>query len=313
MIDPELATFIATPPPNDIDDVAATRRLLAALTEEEVAQRDSPPPGLGWHDEVIEVDHDTTRVPIRIYWNMESTGPSGALLFFHGGAFVFGNLESEHLRCVRFAERAGCVVVSVDYRLAPEHPYPAAIDDGGIVLEWLRRNAESLMVDTERIGVGGTSAGGALAAGLVLRTRDRQGPWLRAQLLIYPAIDNQASTPSVDQFYRAQPWDGERTRKMWKAYLGDRGGDVSPYASVARATNLSSLPPTYVMTAEEDPLRDEAIVYAQRLLAARNAVELHLYAGTYHGFDAVAQGSTLSELALEEQVTFLKRELGEAT
>ena len=311
-IDVELATFLAVPFPNDIDDVLTTRRLTAVLTESEIADREPLAQGLSWRDHVIDEFEYESSVPIRIYCNESAPSSSGALLFFHGGAFVFGGLESEHARCVNYAQRAECVVVSVDYRLAPEHPYPAAHDDGVTALDWLRRNASSLGVDPKRIAVGGSSAGGALAAGLVLRTRDLDGEWIRAQLLIYPAIDSEAATPSIEQFYKSEPWDGERTQKMWKLYLADSSEKVSPYASPARASDLTKLPPTYIMTAEEDPLRDEGINYAERLLAAGNALELHHFARTFHGFDVVAPGSRLSDRAHEDQAAFLKRELTES-
>jgi acetyl esterase len=311
-IDAELATFLAVPFPNDIDDVLMTRRLTTVLTESEIADREPLAPGLSWHDHVIDEFEYESSVPIRIYCNENAPSSSGALLFFHGGAFVFGGLESEHARCVNYAQRAECVVVSVDYRLAPEHPYPAAHDDGVTALDWLRRNASSLGVDPKRIAVGGSSAGGALAAGLVLRTRDFDGEWIRAQLLIYPAIDSEAATPSIEQFYKSEPWDGERTLKMWKLYLADSSEKVSPYASPARASDLTKLPPTYIMTAEEDPLRDEGINYAERLLAAGNALELHHFARTFHGFDVVAPGSRISDRAHEDQAAFLRRELTES-
>jgi acetyl esterase/lipase len=293
-----------------MDDITGTRRRLAELAEVEIAGRTALPPGLQWSDQVIGDAVDGLQVPIRIYSNDNVPRPCGALLFFHGGAFVLGDLESEHGRCMRFARDANCVVVSVDYRLAPEHPYPAAVDDGYFVLQWLRENARSQGIDPSRIAVGGASAGGALAAGTVLRSRDSDGAWLKAQLLIYPVIDNQTSSPSIQQYFHAEPWDGERTQKMWREYLRNTSGEVSAYASPARARDLSDIPPTYIMTAECDPLRDEALIFAQRLLHDGVTVELHHFSRTYHGFDVVAPGSRLSELALNEQVKFLQRELG---
>jgi acetyl esterase len=308
-IDAELATFLIEPIPNDMDDVLSTRRMLAQLTQSEIAQREPLAPGLRYHDQVIGDADGDLQVPVRIYRNENAPAPCGALVFFHGGAFVFGDLESEYERCVRFAHQANCVVVSVDYRLSPEHPYPAAVDDGFAALQWLRRNASQLGVDPTRIGVGGASAGGAIAAATVLRARDSDGPWLKAQLLIYPALDNETSSLSIEQFYRAEPWDGERTRKMWSMYLGGRSQEVPAYASPARAHDLTNFPPTYIMTAECDPLRDEALSFAQRLLEVHTVVEFHHFARTFHGFDVVAPGSRLSELALDEQVAFLTREL----
>ena len=307
-IDSELATFLTVEFPNDMDDVIGTRRLLDALIKDEIAQRGSLPPGVTWHDEVVSTDVDSS-VPIRVYRNSNVQSPRGALLFFHGGAFVFGGLESEHIRCVRYAERAKCVVVSVDYRLAPEHPFPAGFNDGVAALAWLQRASTSLGVDATRIGVGGASAGGTLAAGIALRVRDEGEPPLKTLLLIYPATDNEASTHSMLEYHRCEPWDGERTQKMWTTYLSESNGDVSPYASIARANDLSNLPPTYIMTAEVDPLRDQAIAHAARLLEAGNTVELHHFARTFHGFDVVAPGSRLSERALDEQAAYLCSEL----
>src|ERR1019366_3347462 len=274
-IDAELATFLIEPMPNGRDDVLGPRRLLAALTQSEIAQREPLAPGLRYHDQVIGDADGDLQVPVRIYRNENAPAPCGALVFFHGGAFVFGDLESEYARCVRFAHQANCVVVSVDYRLSPEHPYPAAVDDGFAALKWLLRNASQLGVDPNRIGVGGASAGGAIAAATVLRARDGVGPSIKAQLLIYPVLDNETSSHSIEQFYRCEPWDGERTRKMWRAYLGNDIKDVPAYASPARANDLTNLPPTYIMTAECDPLRDEAITFGQRLLNAGTTVALH--------------------------------------
>lgn len=292
-----------------MDDVAWTRRQLAQLESDAIAQRAALRPGLQWHDRVIRADDRAPAVTVRIYEHDRVSRPCGALLFFHGGAFVLGGLESEHERCLRWAQHGECVVVSVDYRLAPEHPYPAALNDGAAALAWLRENSASIGVDPQRIAVGGASAGGALAAGLALRTRDQQGPWLKAQILVYPVIDDRTATKSMEQFFQIEPWDAERTAKMWSHYLGDNLVDVSPYAAVGRATDLSDLPATYIMTAEEDPLRDEGIAYAQRLLDAGTSVELHHYARTFHGFDVVAPGSTLSELAITEQSAFIQRAL----
>jgi acetyl esterase len=309
-VDPEIAAFLDPPIPNDMDDLAATRRALGTLAETAIASRGPLPDGLEWFDQVISDEDDRLQVNVRIYRRTDATGECGALLFVHGGAFVLGDLESEHARCVRFASEANCVVVSVDYRLAPEHPYPAALDDVYTALMWLRQNAPGLTVDPTRIGVGGVSAGGAIAAGVVLKARDEDGPWLRFQLLVYPVIDSATTAKSIDQYFKTEPWDGERTRKIWPMYLKGLDGDVPPYASVARSTDLSRLPTTYLMTAEGDPLRDEGLLYAQRLLDAGVSVEVHNFLHTYHGFDVVAPGTRLSESALNEQVDFLRRELG---
>lgn len=307
--DPELASYLSEPFPNDLDDIISTRRLLAARRDEEIAGRVESPDGPRWWDEVI-TGPDGTSLTLRIYADDTTLGPRGALLFFHGGAFVFGDLESEHNRCRSLAKGSGCVIVSVDYRLAPENPFPAALDDAMMALSWLFEHSASLDVDPARIGVGGASAGGAIASLTALRVRDDRGPRLRAQFLIYPAVDDRANAGSIEQYARSEPWDGERTRKMWPLYLGDKSTARSNYVSPARSHELVGLPVTYMLVAEEDPLRDEALEYARRLLNAGVSVELRLFAGTYHGFDVVAPNARLSTLALEEQHDFVRRALG---
>lgn len=309
--DPELATYLDEPFPNDLDDVVGTREILASRLAEELSRRGAPPAHLSWRDEVIE-GPDATPLTVRIYEDENVLRSRGALLFLHGGAFVFGNLESEHERCLRLVDGSGCVIVSVDYRLAPEHPFPAALEDARRALEWLYEHAASLEVDSSRIGVGGASAGGSLAALVVLHARESKNPPLRAQLLIYPATDDRANDRSILQFERSEPWDGERTRKMWPLYLSNDSSRASSDASPARVSDVSGVPRTYMVIAEEDPLRDQGLDYAQRLLNAGGSVDLRIFAGTYHGFDTVAPDARLSQLALGEQRDFLRRELGGA-
>lgn len=307
--DPELASYLEEPFPNDLDDVAGTRAILATRLAEKMSQRPATPDHLSWRDEVID-GPDATSLTVRIYVDDTSPTPRGALLFFHGGAFVFGGLESEHERCLALADGSGCIVVSVDYRLAPENPFPAALADATRALRWLFEHAASLGVDSSRIGVGGASAGGGLAALVVLHARDSESVLLRAQLLIYPATDDRASDGSIAQFEHSEPWDGERTKKMWPLYLADDAAKASPFASPARAKDVSGLPVTHILVAEEDPLRDQALDFAQRLLNSGVSVDLRLFAGTYHGFDVVAPDARLSQIALNDQRDFLRRELG---
>jgi acetyl esterase/lipase len=203
------------------------------------------------------------------------------------------------------------VVVSVDYRLAPEHPFPAAVDDCYAGLEWTVSHAAELDIDPDRVGVGGSSAGGALAAAVALMARDRSGPALAVQILNYPVIDDRMDTPSMRSFDATPLWTSGASADMWQHYLGDPDGrgEVSAYAAPGRATDLSSLPPAYVLTAELDPLRDEGIDYARRLMEAAVPTELHTVAGACHGFDIIAAGGTLGQRAIEEQVRALVRGL----
>lgn len=255
-------------------------------------------------------------IPVRIYAPAEpDNGPAPVLVFFHGGAFVLGDRYTEELRCLRYAAEARCVVVSVDYRLAPEHPYPAAVDDCFAGLRWAVTHAAELGIDAGRVGVGGSSAGGALAAAVALMARDRGGPPLVFQLLNYPVIDDRMDTASMRTFDDTPLWTSGSTGHMWQHYLGDpeARGDVSAYAAPGRAEDLSGLPPAYVLTAEFDPLRDEGMDYARRLLEAGVPTELHNVPGACHGFDIIAATGTLGRRAIEEQVHALVRGLHPAT
>jgi len=318
-LDPELAEALAAFPVgmdpgehlrdmNVVRLLRSTTDLLAATggslpTDERVSVTDRPVPGpAGGGD-----------VPVRVYTPVGPVDtPRPGLVFFHGGAFVLGDTRTEELRCLRYAADAGCVVVSVDYRLAPEHPYPAAVDDCVAALGWAVAHAGELGFDPTRTGVAGSSAGGALAAAVALAARDAGGPALAFQLLNYPVIDDRMDTPSMRAFDTTPLWTNRSNADMWDHYLGDDAarGDVSPYAAPARATDLSGLPPAYVLTAELDPLRDEGIDYARRLMQAGVPTELHTIPGACHGFDIIAPQSALGRRALDEQVGALVRALG---
>jgi acetyl esterase/lipase len=203
----------------------------------------------------------------------------------HGGGFVMGDLQTEHPWAVRIADDSSAVVISVGYRRAPEHPFPAALDDSYAVLAWAVEHAAELGIDPERIAVGGHAAGAGLAAALTLRARDQQGPPIRFQLLSQPQLDDRQTTWSAQHFTDTPFMTRDKAAASWRHYLGS--ASASPYAAPARATDLSGLPAAYVSTAELDPNRDEAITYALRLLRAGVPVELHQWAGTFHGSQAV--------------------------
>jgi len=308
-LDPELLAYLGGPDDANMDDIEGSRAVADALTAQALASPRPLAPGVSFVDDVA-TDESGSTVPVRIYRHVDNGPSAGVLLFIHGGAFVFGGLESEHDRCLEYATTSHCVIVSVDYRLAPEFPYPAGLDDVALVLNWLRRNARALGIDSGRICVGGASAGGSLAAGLVLRNRDQGGPAIAAQMLIYPVLDDRGTTNSMSAYEVYDPWDGQRSRKMWPLYLG-HSGEAPPYAAAARAQDLRGLPTTYLMSCEEDPLRDEELEFAQRLLHAGISVELHHYRGTYHAFDVIAPDTALARRALEEQSEFLRSVVGD--
>jgi len=251
---------------------------------------------------------DGSTFAVRLYRPRHELGPFGALVYFHGGAFALGDLEAEHALCESYSAQAGCAVLSVDYRLAPEHPYPAGFEDGQTVLAFTAEHATELGLDPARLAVGGASAGGALAAALAQAARDAGGPQLVMQFLVYPVMDDRLQTVSMDLdtpvFFR------RAAESMWRNYLAGTEGEPPAYAAPGRAADLAGLPPAYVLTAEHDPLRDEAIDYAVRLLAAEVSVELHNYAGAVHGFDVYAPGSALARRSLEERSASLRAFLG---
>jgi acetyl esterase len=222
-------------------------------------------------------------VPVRIYRG--GPAPAPVVVYCHAGGFALGNLDTDHRQCVELARRGRCTVVSVDYRLSPEHPYPAAFDDAIAVLKWVAGNARDLDVDAARIAVAGSSAGGALAACLAHGAADGWLPPVIFQLLHQPVLDDRA-TPSKDEFRSSPAFDGEAADLMWRYYLGEAGA-VSSDAVPARRAELSGLPTALITCAEIDPFRDEAIDYALRLLRAGVCAELHVFGAACHGFDSL--------------------------
>ena len=264
-----------------------------------------PVPGrdaLSITEELVPGPPGSDPVRVRLYRPLGDAAARPAVVYIHGGGFIAGDLDSEDVRCVRFANEAGCVVVSVEYRLAPEHRYPAALDDCYTTLCWTTSSTGPLGVDPSRIGLAGASSGGNLAAATALLARDRGEPPVAFQCLVYPTLDDRMQTASV-RFVGTPLVDGSDVARCWDYYLGADRTDVSPYAAPGRADDLTGLPPAYVMTAELDPLRDDGLRYANRLLEAGVSVELHQFAGAFHGFDLFP--TALSQRALDEQVAWL--------
>ena len=229
----------------------------------------------------IENTHADT-VPVRIYRG--GAPPAPAVLYCHAGGFALGNLDTDHRQCIEIARRARCSVVSVDYRLAPEHPFPAALEDAAAALNWLAHNAAELGVDPTRLAVAGSSAGAALAACLAHLAADKTLPPLLFQLLHQPVLDDRR-TASMTEFRATPAFDGEAAQLMWRHYLG---GQAPSHASVpSRRAELTGLPDTLITCAEIDPFRDEAVEYALRLLRAGVGTGLHVFPGACHGFDSL--------------------------
>ncbi|MEV8097166.1 alpha/beta hydrolase [Kitasatospora sp. NPDC085879] len=233
---------------------------------------------------------------VRIYRPTRApAGPHPGVLYFHGGALISGDLDTGDGNCRDLCLAVGAVVVSVGYRLAPEHPYPAAFDDCYAALLWSAANAEHLGMDPTRLAVAGRSAGGALAAAVALAARDRGGPRLAFQLLLVPALDDRCVLPSVDECADDRIVDGRVVRGMRPLYLGSATADS--YAAPARAEDLTGLPPAYIEICQADALRDEALEYGLRLMAFGVHTELHVVPGAFHLFEGYAPTTRLARRA----------------
>ncbi|MEV6739004.1 alpha/beta hydrolase [Streptomyces sp. NPDC051104] len=241
-----------------------------------------------------------------------ATGPLSAIYHAHGGGMILGTNRFGVDDALDWAEELELVVVSVEYRLAPEHPHPAPIEDCYAGLKWTAENAEELGIDPERVIVVGGSAGGGLTAALALLARDRGGPALLGQMLMCPMLDDRNDSVSAHQMAGRGAWDRTANATGWGALLGDaRGGpDVSPYAAPARATDLSGLPPAFIDVGSAETFRDEDVSYATRIWQAGGRAELHVWPGGFHGFDGFAPQARLSQEARAARLRWLRRLLG---
>ncbi len=240
------------------------------------------------HVETFDIERDGVQVTVRLYRHGANAEPRPALLYMHGGGFVTCSIDTHDPYCRTLALETGLIVVSVEYRLAPEHPHPAAFEDSRAALQWLASPAAAQKgIDTGSIVVSGDSAGGALAAALCLWARDNDGPAIVHQVLIYPVIDNDFDTASYQENATGYYLTTESMRWYWQQYLGDADADADQFAAPGKASDLSGLPPATIVTAGFDPLRDDGANYARRLKAAGVPVEYRDYDGTFHGFAGI--------------------------
>ena len=228
----------------------------------------------------------TDAVRVRLYRPTTLAPNAPALFWVHGGGFVIGTPEQDERMSIRFARELGITVAAVQYRLAPENPAPAGLDDAFAGLTWLFENAGSLGVDPARVAIGGASAGGGIAAGLVLMAHDR-GLRPVFQLLVYPMLDDRTVTRTEQDAHKVYVWSRKANRFGWSSYLGQEpgGAEVSPYAAPSRRENLHGLPPAWMGVGSLDLFHDEDLTYAERLREAGVACEVLVVPGAFHGFD----------------------------
>ncbi|GAA2761879.1 alpha/beta hydrolase [Streptomyces paradoxus] len=242
----------------------------------------------------------------------ESAGPRPVIYHVHGGGMVIGNNRVGVDVPLEWAKALDAVVVSVEYRLAPEHPHPAPVEDVYAGLLWTADHAAEIGADPERIVIAGASAGGGLSAALALLTRDRKGPQPIGQVLMCPMLDDRNDTPSTYQMAGLGVWDRTANETGWTALLGSRRGgpDVPAYAAPARAEDLTGLPPAFLDVGSAETFRDEVVAYASRIWQAGGVAELHVWPGGFHGFDGFAPQAAVSQAARGAQLAWLRRLLG---
>jgi acetyl esterase/lipase len=308
VVDPEVAagledifgTEAAPPPP--IGDWR-TRRDNNRVLFEGLWQRHEPPQDVDVRDIRIPAQ-DGTPLSVRLY-RTPGTDSRGVLLYLHGGGMFMGSLETHDGVCRTYASVTGLPVMAVDYRLAPEYPFPAPVDDCYAALIWLASSAAEHGLDPSNIVVAGESAGGGLAAAVALKARDEQGPAIAGQMLVCPMLDDRTVTADAD-LDAVAVWSYGDHVTAWGAYLGPDPVE-SAYATPLRATDLSGLPPTYLEVGELDIFRIEDLAYTRRLLDAGVPVEFHLHPGVPHAFDLFAPHAQVSQRAMADRRRFLAR------
>ena len=308
LVDPELRWLVEALP-----DIELTAELLPMARAQPMQLPPQP-------DATTTVSKDVLRVAgpagapdieLLVYRPVDAHGELPCIYHVHGGGYVMGSARDEEIILRPFAAELGCVVIDVEYRLAPETQFPGNIEDCYAGLAWLCRNASSLEVDARRIGLMGESAGGGLSAALALLARDRGDIALAFQVLVYPMLDDRTCASADPHPYTGEfVWTPANNRFGWSCLLGvEPGSDgVSPYAAAARATDLTGLPPTFISTAALDLFLEEDLDYARRLLRAGVPVELHVYPGAYHGYDFF----TTAEVGVESRrvmMRYLRRAL----
>ncbi len=312
LIDPEsrvpLEQLLAVLPGgfNAIPDIVARR---AAAAELVAAIPVEPNPNVVTEDRAVPGPAGEPDISVRIY---RPAAPAGTALpgvyYIHGGGMVLGDVPGDDVQASKICEEVGAVVVSVEYRLAPEHPYPAPVEDCYAGFVWMAENAAALGIDAQRLAVYGASAGGGLTLAVVLLARDRRGPAIRFQMPIYPMIDDRNTTPSSQEITDVGIWDRAGNIEAWNWYLG--GAPADAYAAPARADDLTGLPPAFLDVGTVDLFRDEDIAFAMRLMQSGVPTELHVSPGAYHASELFAPEAALSHRIWDRRIDALRRALG---
>ncbi|MEE6179344.1 alpha/beta hydrolase [Mycobacterium sp. 050134] len=309
VLDPELAAAAAALPRMDLSDLAAARESGQLLFAQPRYHAAIP---LTIRDVAVPGRHGESPISTRVYTSGEHFTPSPVLLYLHGCAFVMGGLAMADFTARLLVEWAGVSVVTIDYRLAPEHPYPAGLEDSYSVLRWVVGNGTEFGLDSERVGVLGEGAGGGLAAALTMLARDRGGPRVAAQFLDAPLIDDRLGTPSMKTLVDTPMWRPVDYSLGWCHYLRGtaRPGsvDVPIYAAPARAEvrDLVGLPPAFVTAYQVDPTRDEGLAYANRLMQAGVPTDVQHYAGAFHIAHAIP-GTNIGVRMISDRVKAIRR------
>lgn len=306
LVDPDFLPLIDFFPAAgfNAETLGPIREMVAALP-----RPPAPDDGVAVSERTVPGPAEAPDVRVVIYTPTRSKGPYPVVVHLHGGGYVIGSPELADTNNRLFASSVGCMIVSVDYRLAPEAVFPAAVEDSYAALKWVHAHVASIGGDPGRLAVMGESAGGGLAAGLALLTRDRGEVPLIGQILIYPMIDDRNTDPAT-----AHPYAGEYVWTMasnqfgWTSLLGKKpgGADTSPYAAAARAADLAGLPPTFVSLGDLDLFLEEDLDYVRRLTRAGVPVELHMYAGAIHGYTLLAEAPTAKQ-AVRDQIAAMRR------
>jgi acetyl esterase/lipase len=289
---------------NAIPDIVQRRAATTAL----LATIEVPPdPRVRAEDRTVPGPAGEPDISVRIYRPVEARGTLPGIYYIHGGGMVLGDVAGEDVQARLLCAEVGAVVVSVEYRLAPEHPHPAPVEDCYAGLVWVAKQAADLGIDENRLAIYGASAGGGLTLGTALLAHDRGGPALAFMMPIYPMLDDRNETPSSHEITDIGIWDRAGNVEAWGWYLGGRAADQ--YAAPARAEDVSGLPPAFIDVGTIDLFRDEDIAFAQRLMQAGVPTELHVHAGSYHASETFAPDAALSSRIWALRIDALRRAL----